>query len=53
METLGHFDFVKTNHNRHLAQIKERERLAKLIDEITNDKGEKNEKDTDTIQKKL
>lgn len=51
MESLEHLNFVKTNHNRHLAQIKERERLNKMISEI--EKGEKNEKDTDTIQKKI
>ena len=47
METLEHLDFVKTNHNIHLTQIKERERMTELIDEITNEEGEKNKKDTE------
>ena len=34
METLEHLNFVKTNHNIHLTQIKERERFDKMIKEI-------------------
>ena len=36
MEDLAHFNFVKTNHNRHLTQVKERKRRDKMIYEITN-----------------
>jgi hypothetical protein len=50
MKSLERSDFVRTNFNRHLAQIKERERLNKMISEIN--KGDKDRENTDTIQKK-
>jgi len=48
MKSLAHFNFVRTNYNIYLTQIKERERLNKLISKIA-EKEKNNEKNPDFI----